>query len=104
MRYRMLGDKLVPIHQWWAAQPKLARSHLPAPAIRADGMAPTVNHADGKLYDSRSAYDAALRAKGCHIVEAGESMEPPSAPPSLVDSEPVEQSIRTAMDQLEGRT
>ncbi len=99
----MLDGKMVPISEWWSAQSRPARSGFPCPAIRADGMSPTINHADGKLYDSRSAYDAALKAKGCHIVEAGESMEPRSTP-SLTDSEPVEKSIKTAIEQLEGRT
>ena len=39
-----------------------------APMIRADGMAPLRSMADGRTYDSRSAYYASVRAAGCEIV------------------------------------
>lgn len=45
-----------------------ARSHLPAPMLRPDGMAETWNPADGKSYDSKSQYERAVKAAGCEIV------------------------------------
>ena len=44
------------------------RSSLAAPAVRADGMAAIRSMADGKMYDSRSGYDASVRRAGCEIV------------------------------------
>jgi hypothetical protein len=44
------------------------RSRLAAPAVRPDGMAPIRSMADGRLYDSRSRYEASVRRAGCQIV------------------------------------
>ncbi len=44
------------------------RSELPAPAIRPDGMGALLSHADGRFYDSKSAYYASIKAAGCEIV------------------------------------
>ncbi len=40
----------------------------PAPMVRPDGMAPLRSMADGRIYESRSAYYASVRAAGCEIV------------------------------------
>ena len=45
-----------------------ARSSLPAPSIRPDGMTATLSHADGRIYDGKSAYYASVRRAGCEIV------------------------------------
>ena len=39
-----------------------------APMVRPDGMAPLRSMADGRIYESRSAYYASVRAAGCEIV------------------------------------
>lgn len=44
------------------------RSHLPAPRIRADGMQATWNPCDGREYESKSAYERAVKDAGCEIV------------------------------------
>jgi len=44
------------------------RSHLPAPRIRPDGMNTTWNPVDGKQYESKSAYEQAVKAANCEIV------------------------------------
>jgi len=77
-----------------------ARSDLPMPYVRADGMDPIMNHADGLIYDSRSAYERGVRDAGCEIV-GGEKIEP-KARPVLSDRE-LKQDIKTAMDQVEAR-
>lgn len=33
-----------------------------------EGVQGVMNHADGKVYDSKSSYEKAVKAKGCHIV------------------------------------
>lgn len=38
------------------------------PAVRQDGMNPTINPVNGKTYDSRSAYERAVKDAGCVIV------------------------------------
>jgi len=77
-----------------------ARSDLPMPYVRADGMDPIINHANGLIYDSRSAYERGVRDAGCEIV-GGEKIEP-KARPVLSDRE-LKQDIKTAMDQVEAR-
>lgn len=48
---------------------EVARSHLPAPMVRADGMSQeTWCPVDGRVYDSKSAYYAAVKAAGCEVV------------------------------------
>lgn len=47
---------------------EVQRSTLSAPSIRTDGMEAIVNHADGRVYDSKSAYYGAVKAAGCEIV------------------------------------
>jgi hypothetical protein len=77
-----------------------ARSDLPMPYVRVDGMDPIINHANGLIYDSRSAYERGVRDAGCEIV-GGEKIEP-KARPVLSDRE-LKQDIKTAMDQVEAR-
>ena len=77
-----------------------ARSHLPMPAIRADGMDPIINHANGLMYDSRSAYERGVKDAGCEII--GSERIEPKARPVLSDRE-LKQDIKTAMDQVEAR-
>ena len=76
------------------------RSELPAPFIRADGMDPIMNHANGLMYDSRSAYERGVKDAGCVIV--GDNKLTPSPRPVLSDRE-LKQDIKTAMDQVEAR-
>lgn len=45
-----------------------ARSHLPCPAIRSDGMDAIRSMADGQFYDGKSAYYRSVKAAGCEIV------------------------------------
>ncbi|MDB5441093.1 MAG: hypothetical protein JWM33_3520 [Caulobacteraceae bacterium] len=56
-----------------------ARPHA-TPAIRTDGMAETWNPADGRTYDSRSAYERAVKAAGCEIVGNDRAFAEPTAP------------------------
>lgn len=39
--------------------------------VVSDGITPILNHADGKMYDSKSSYYKALKQSGHIIVEAG---------------------------------
>jgi len=75
-----------------------ARSDLPMPAIRADGMDPTMNHANGLLYDSRSAYERAVKDAGCVIV-GNDTMDAPREP--TPDVRDMKQDIKTAIEQVE---
>lgn len=42
----------------------------------SDDVSPFLNHADGKMYDSKTKYYAALKATGNHVMESGESYKP----------------------------
>lgn len=61
-------------------------------------MDPIVNHANGLMYDSRSAYERAVKDAGCVIV--GNDKIDPVAPvePTLAE---VSADIKTAIDQVE---
>ncbi len=79
---------------------KRKRSDLPAPFIRSDGMDPILNHANGLMYDSRSAYERGVKDAGCEIVGNEKLTAKPR--PTLSDRE-LKQDIKTAMDQVEAR-
>ena len=98
MRYRWHEGELLPINDWWAKQQRAARSSLPRPYIRTDGMGDTLNHADGRTYDSRSAYERALKDSGNHIVEAGENT---GGTPLVEDVPGLERDIYEAIQKLE---
>lgn len=71
------------------------RSALPCPAIRSDGMDATLNHADGQLYDSRSAYERAVKDAGCVIVGNDQPDER-----KITEVPNVGQDVKTAIEQL----
>ena len=73
------------------------RSPLGVPYIRTDGMDPIVNHANGLMYDSRSAYERAVKDAGCVIV--GDDVPTVSTPaPTPGD---LRRDIKTAIEQVE---
>lgn len=74
-----------------------ARSALPMPAIRADGMDPTMNHADGRLYDSRSGYERAVKDAGYEII--GNEALPAPAPKG--PDKTLKRDIKTAIEKVE---
>lgn len=74
------------------------RSELAAPMVIRDGMDTTVNHADGRRYDSKRAYEKAVKAKGCEIV-ANEALKerPRWTMPSAG------QDVKRAIEELKSR-
>lgn len=58
--------ELVPKHLATPLESK--RSDLPTPMLIRDNMESTWNPADGQHYDSKRAYEKAVRANGCEIV------------------------------------
>ena len=76
------------------AEPR-KRSALPCPAIRADGMEAIMNHADGRMYDSRSGYERAVKDAGCEIVGNDQPNER-----QITEVPNVGQDVKTAIEQL----
>ena len=68
-----------------------------APMVRPDGMAPLRSMADGRIYESRSAYYASVRAAGCEIVgdERASFDRRPELSPGRAGSD-----IKIAIEQL----
>lgn len=100
MRYVYRHGELYEAHKA-PPLPRGPRSSLPCPAIRPDGMGDTLNPANGLLYDSRSAYERAVRDAGCVIVGDDKSYSEP-APREAPDVGNVERDIKTAIEQLGG--
>lgn len=101
MRYVWREGELYEAHKA-PQKPRGPRSGLPAPFIRTDGMADTRNPANGLLYDSKSAYERAVRDAGCTIVGNDSSFtDPTPREPETVGG--VEQDIKDAIDQLGAR-
>ena len=92
--------------QWWSEdqwdamliQSKAARAANPmkAPMVIRDGMDATMNPVNGQHYDSKRAYERAVRDAGCVIV-GNEAPTHVHMPPPVGG---VEQDIKTAIDQL----
>ena len=99
MRYVWRDGQLIPKHL--APRWVPPRSHLAAPYIRSDGMDATLNHADGQLYDSKSAYERAVKAAGCEIV-GNDSAFQGNRTPENTTPEGLENDIKDAIDQLGG--
>lgn len=80
------------------------RSHLAAPAIRADGMTAIRSMADGRMYDSKSAYYASVKAAGCEI--AGDERAPFERRPTHDDAGigvGVREDMQRVIQELEAR-
>lgn len=67
-RYCKVCGEFHDLAQAWPAACVNWEAPASAPSIRPDGMDATRNHADGKTYDSKSAYYKAVRRAGCEIV------------------------------------
>jgi hypothetical protein len=94
-------QKWCPPSQALAARPRYdSRSDLPCPHVISDHLPDIINHADGKLYDSKSSYYAAVKAAGCEVV----GNDPAFADPKGPDNTPkgIEQDISDAYDQVVG--
>jgi hypothetical protein len=68
-----------------------------APQVIRDGMEPTFNHATGRLYDSKRAFERDTRRAGCVIV--GDERLPARQPG--LDRPGAD--IKRAIEQLKGR-
>jgi hypothetical protein len=68
---------------------RAARSPLPAPYVVSDHLDDVQNPADGKVYNSKSAYYHSVKASGCEIVgnEAEKLMAAPAARPDVKSGE-----------------
>lgn len=76
----------------------VARSDLPSPMIISDTMESLVNPANGRRYDSKRAYEKAVKAAGCEIL----GNEKPSASPRPEMDDPVNE-IKQAIEQVAAR-
>jgi hypothetical protein len=63
-------------------------------------MGPIMNHANGLIYDSRSAYERGVKEAGCEIV-GNEKVTP--RPRAVLSDRELKQDIKTAIDQVEAR-
>lgn len=79
-------------------RPPVARSHLPTPYIISDHLPDIVNHADGKVYDSRSSYLRAVKAAGCEVV--GDARARDAEPSEFVSPGNVERDVADTIDKL----
>lgn len=76
------------------------RADLPAPRLIRDGMDATWNPADGRVYDSKSSYEKAVKAKGLVIAGNDSSIstahEKPAAPPKTAPG--LKDALKNAWD------
>lgn len=85
-------------HYWdremrdWVPAP--TRCYRPRIMIISDQHEPFKSMADGKMYDSKSAYRRSLKVHGCE--EVGNEYHEPKA----FEPEGVEQDVKDAMDQI----
>ena len=100
-RYVWRNGELYEAHK---APPRVRgpRSALPSPYIRPDGMSDLRNHANGLLYDSKSAYYKAVREAGCEIVGDDPSFNEPQTAREMDTPGGIEQDLKAAIDQLSG--
>ena len=84
---------------WPHERPASKRSAFPTPFFVSDDLGkPLMNHADGRKYDSRSAFYKAVKANGCEIMgnEKPKGFKPQTMKGSGAD-------IKRAIEQLRSR-
>jgi hypothetical protein len=91
--YVLRNGELVEKHR--AAPPHASAD---APQVIRDGMDPTFNHATGRFYDSKRAYERDTRRAGCVVV--GNERLPERRPVVLGG---VGRDIKRAIEQLKER-
>lgn len=79
------------------------RGDFPMPAVRSDrlpgGVDGMMSMADGKRYDSRRAYERAVRDSGCEVV--GDDRLPQTQPDAVTMSEhEAEAAVAETLDQM----
>lgn len=92
--YVLRNGELVEKH---LAEP-LHGSAQPAFYVHSDEMAPTRNHADGRVYTSKSRYRDAVHAHGCRIVGNDKI-----APRQAIQAPRAGHDIKRAIEQLQSR-
>lgn len=97
MRYVIRDGELIERHK--APRLPVQRSSLPAPYIRSDGMSDTRNPVDGRLYDSKSQFERAVRDAGCTIVGDDPAFSE-LKPREHIPAPGLEQDIKDACEQL----
>lgn len=84
---------------------KLVPKHKAAPRgglfVISDAMAPTLHHADGRLYDSKAKFRATTKAHGC--IEVGNEPLKPRAPVKLDRGERREHIRQALYEARNGR-
>ena len=95
------AGKFVPPAEYWATRPVEKRSGLPSPMLIRDGMEATLNHADGQRYDSKRAYEKAVKAAGCEIVGNDPAFKRPKAPEYKPQG--VVEDIKRAIEEVGSR-
>ena len=88
------GGELIPRH----LAPPLNVKFGSGPMIIADGMSDTWNPANGKTYDSKSAYYRDVKRAGLEIIGNERNYASPKK-----ELPPVEQDVATALAQIEAK-
>jgi hypothetical protein len=88
-----------PREEWDAMVEAQRAQRRDGPMVISDTMDATLNHADGRLYDSKRAYERAVRARGFEIVGNDTSMnKPPEYKPVITGWD-----VKHAIEQLRNR-
>ena len=96
--YDRASGKMIPKGEWLRRGSE--RPRRKSCNVIRDCMDSILNHADGRMYDSKRAYEKAVRAKGCEIV-GGMCAESYVAPKDYGPS--VAHDVQRAIAELRGR-
>ena len=88
------NGELIPKHLAPPLHPRFGEG----PMVIGDGLPDVLNPVNGKIYDSKHAYERAVRDAGCHILGG----EMPSASKRKAMSDPGP-AIKDALDRIEAR-
>lgn len=80
---------------------KYGGARVTGPHIINDNLDDVMNHADGKRYSSKRAFEKAVRAAGCEIVGNDPSFKRPKA--QEYDGRDIKSDIKRAMDEVSSR-
>lgn len=90
-----MGERFLRHNGEWVPRSEFRAPPQHGPYVITDTMPATMNHADGRRYDSKRAFERAVRAAGCEVV--GNEALPA---PQRAELPPVGPDIKRAIEEL----
>ena len=110
-RWSKYSHRFLTLPEWYseraAHETPVARADLPCPMIISDCTDGIKSMADGKIYTSKRAYEASVKAQGLEIVGNSDLSKYTADPHEKFNTkqhvEDIERDVKTAIEQVEAK-